>query len=526
MTAIHRDGRLVDNTHTDARQQGTRQLWFLGIAFVMSVFMPILLVAAVDDGGRSTAWIITLAISVWSGLRLAWIISRGKPYLFEFMFWLFVYIFFGLAASVQIRSGVVATTTPDVLPEMDWPTSLFLLGSLVMFELGRLLVRRPADQSEDTPTRIRQINKNVAWALLFFGLLMNAYYVSQQGIGSFFQDRYSRQAARDVSFADPTVAAIVQALAWIPLLVAAGAFAYLRKQRRAQGLSGRYGLLVLFAAAGVVLVVNPISGARFTAGTVMFALVCYLGIFKTPTLVRLSLSGIIVAFLFLFPILDVFRTVSGTADRPGFFDEYAGNADYDAFWQVANTLSYISVEGITWGRQALGVLFFWVPRSIWPDKPVDTGILLANFKGYSFTNLSSPLWAEFAINFGVVCTLLIMVGFGAGMVKLDLRLPRAFAVGGTAAIIGAILPAYMIILLRGSLLQASGGLFVMLASMTLLGVGGQENRRIRPAGRPGTRGIDGSGLRPVFTAAVRRRFAAVDEDTVTVLTRTLRRSAE
>jgi len=489
MTVIRHDGRLVDTADTDAQQQGTRQLWFLGVAFVMSVFMPILLVAAVDDGGRSSAWIITLAIAVWSGLRLAWIISRGKPYLFEFMFWLFVYIFFGLAASVQIRSGVVATTTPSVLPDLDWPTSLFLLGSLVMFEIGRLLVRRPADQADSVPTKIRQINKNVAWGLLFFGLLMNAYYVSQQGIGSFFQDRYTRQAARDVSFADPTIAAIVQALAWIPLLVAAGAFAYLRKQRRAQGLSGKYGFLVIVAAAGVVLVVNPISGARFTAGTVMFALVCYLGIFRTPTLVRLSLSGIIVAFLFLFPILDAFRTVAGTADRPGFFDEYAGNADYDAFWQVANTLSYISVEGITWGRQALGVLFFWVPRSVWPDKPVDTGILLANFKGYSFTNLSAPLWAEIAINLGVVCTLLIMVGIGAGMVKLDLRLPRAFVVGGTAAIIGAILPAYMIILLRGSLLQASGGLFVMLASMLLLGVGGQRTDGVGAVNGPDRGGL-------------------------------------
>jgi hypothetical protein len=205
--------------------------------------------------------------------------------------------------------------------------------------------------------------------------------------------------------------------------------------------------------------------------------------------VRLSLSGIIVAFLFLFPILDAFRTVAGTADRPGFFDEYAGNADYDAFWQVANTLSYISVEGITWGRQALGVLFFWVPRSVWPDKPVDTGILLANFKGYSFTNLSAPLWAEIAINLGVVCTLLIMVAIGAGMVKLDLRLPRAFVVGGTAAIIGAILPAYMIILLRGSLLQASGGLFVMLASMLLLGVGGQRTDGVGAVNGPDRGGL-------------------------------------
>ena len=474
-----RDPAAIDAVHAEHLQQGTKQLWFLLVAFVLSVLMPILLVAEVDDGGRSSAWTVTLAICVWSGLRLAWIISQGKPYLFEFMFWLYVYIFFGLAASVQILGGDIASTTPDIAPEMDWPTALFLLGSLFTFEIGRLLVRRAAPGAEHTVGGTRQINKRVAWILLILGLLMNVYFVSQSGLASFFQDRYTRQAARASGFADPTVAAVVGALAWIPLLVAAGAFVYLRKQRKAQGLSGRYGPLVLIAAVGVLVVVNPISGARFTAGTVMFALVCYLGIFRTQRMVRLSLSGIIVAFLFLFPALDAFRTATGTVARAGFFDEYAGNADYDSVWQVANTLSYISSEGITWGRQALGVLTFWLPRSIWPDKPIDTGILLANFRGYSFTNLSAPLWAEFAINVGVICTLLVMIGFGAAIVVLDLRLPRAFAIGGTAAVIGAILPAYMIILLRGSLLQASGGLFVMIASMAFLGAG--SNKRTDPA---------------------------------------------
>ncbi len=73
-----------------------------------------------------------------------------------------------------------------------------------------------------------------------------------------------------------------------------------------------------------------------------------------------------------------------------------------------------------------------------------------------------------------------MVGFGAGLLTLDRRLPRAFSAGGTAAIIGAILPAYMIILLRGSLLQASGGLFVMIAGMVLLGAGSNKVTAAQP----------------------------------------------
>src|SRR6478609_11023575 len=156
MTYTWRVDPAIDATQLDHQHQGTRQLWFLTVAFVLSLLMPILLVAQVPDGGRSSAWVITLAICVWSGLRLAWIIAQGKPYLFEFMFWLFVYIFFGLAATVQIRSGEIASTTPDMVPDLDWPTVLFLLGSLLAFEIGRLFVRRPGDGTQDGAAGAKQ----------------------------------------------------------------------------------------------------------------------------------------------------------------------------------------------------------------------------------------------------------------------------------------------------------------------------------------------------------------------------------
>jgi len=72
-------------------EQPIRQLWLLfrrvrdGSPVLRCCF-----VALVPRRCRSGAWTVTLAIMVWSGFRTAWIITRGKPYLFEFMFWLFV----------------------------------------------------------------------------------------------------------------------------------------------------------------------------------------------------------------------------------------------------------------------------------------------------------------------------------------------------------------------------------------------------------------------------------------------------
>ena len=62
------------------------------------------------------AWMLTIAMAVWAGIRLSYSSSRGDAQLFDFFFWLFAYIFMGLAPTVQMRSGLLSTTTPGMNP--------------------------------------------------------------------------------------------------------------------------------------------------------------------------------------------------------------------------------------------------------------------------------------------------------------------------------------------------------------------------------------------------------------------------
>ena len=91
--------------------------------------------------------------------------------------------------------------------------------------------------------------------------------------------------------------------------------------------------------------------------------------------------------------------------------------------------------------------------------------MLAERRGYSFSNLSAPLWAEGYINFGIVGVVLLFFGFGVLVQRLDSQGAAALRLGGAAALPASILPFYVFILLRGSLLQATGSLVVMIASM-------------------------------------------------------------
>lgn len=467
---ISSDG--ADNVTGSAR--ASRAVWFFVSGTVLALIVPVLLVVQVSNDGRSGAWWVTLLICTWSGFRLAWIIGRGRPALFEFFFWLYVYVFFGLAATVQFRSGDFSSTTPGMSPAVEFPTALLIAGSLVAFEFGRLVVRGRSSAAPAMVSHPRGIKPGATWLLLVLGLLFMAFYVSKLGVASFFQSRDTRATARSDSFSDASTGAVVEALSWIPLLVAAGAFAWRRRARKAVGLSGRFGLVALAAAACVLVVVNPISGARFTSGTVLFALVSYTGIFRSVRRVRFALAGLVFAFLFLFPIADAFRGATVKVSRGGFFLEYAGNPDYDSVWQIANSVTYVTIRSITWGGQFIGVILFWVPRSIWAAKPTDTGILLANFRGYTVTNLSAPIWAEAVTNGGRTFAVIVLAGMGYLFLKLDRRLGVSLLSGGVGAVAGAIFPAYMIILLRGSLLQASGGFFVMAGSLLLIGSGGKQ----------------------------------------------------
>jgi hypothetical protein len=451
-------------------------LGFTVLAALLAAVVPLALLSQVPDVGRDQAWVLTLLLIVWAGLRLAMVIVVGRPMLFDFFFWMFVYVFMGIAPTVQIRSGLISRTTQGIDQSLEVPTALLVCVGVLCYEIGRLAgysrerrrrvipLATPEPTVETPATGVRAFP---TFLLLGAGIAFSLYFISKVGVGSLFGSRDQAFAARSGAWTDPAVRSMMYALAIYPLLVGVGALAQLRRTA-AKALAGVYGGLVLVGIGVLLTVVNPISSARYSVGTVLFALAVYAGALLTPARVRVTLIIALAGLIFLFPLADAFRRPEVNLVRDGFFGEYQGNPDYDAFWQVANSFSYTLDGLIEPGRQALGSILFWVPRSIWPDKPVDTGILLAQYRGYSFQNLSAPLWAEFMVNGGLA---VLIVGFllvGYFLRVMDSRLLPAFRASGYWAIVGAIFPVYMTILLRGSLLQATGAVAVAVACLLVV----------------------------------------------------------
>lgn len=460
-------------------EAATRFRNVLGVAVlgaILAAAVPLSLLALVPDVGRGQAWILTLILVVWAGVRLALIIGVGRPMLFDFFFWMFVYVFMGIAPTVQIRSGLISRTTQGIDESLELPTAALVCLGVICYEIGRFAAYGHEYSKRTTGLRthgivplqaVTQVRTWPTLVLVGVGFVFSLYFISRVGLGSLFGSRDQAFAARSAAWTDPAVRSIMYAVAIYPLLVGIGALVQLRRTTT-KSLKFAYSGLIAVGVAVLLTVVNPLSSARYSLGTVLFALAVYAGALLTLARVRAALAAALAGLIFLFPLADAFRRPEVNLVRNGFFGEYQGNPDYDAFWQVANAFSYDLDRLVEPGRQALGSILFWVPRSLWPDKPVDTGILLAQYRGYRFENLSAPLWAEFLVNGGIVALIAGFLLVGYFLRVMDNRLLPAFQASGYWAIVGAIFPVYMTILLRGSLLQATGAVAVALACLLVV----------------------------------------------------------
>ena len=179
--------------------------------------------------------------------------------------------------------------------------------------------------------------------------------------------------------------------------------------------------------------------------------------------------------LVVFPFADRFRYEDGGDPQPDSGSLLAPLTvkDYDQVGMFANTISFAHAgEGHTYGRQFAGTLLFFVPRSVWHAKPVDSGVRVGEWMGMRNTNLSSPLWAELWLDFGPLGMLLGFVLAGYGCDRLDRAYVRRTVddtgPGNVLAVVVPLVAGYGFILLRGPLLQAAGRVAIAVVCVALV----------------------------------------------------------
>lgn len=444
----------------------SRSAWAYAAGIVLTVVVPIWIISQATDVSPFTeSWVITLASMEIAGFSLTVLLAQDEFKPFQMIFWAYYYVFLGAAPLVQLRLLVSPETTPSLDFGQASTASLLVLVSEIFFIAGVGLKSR-SGSSESSGTRRRSLDSSKLNVALLLALAVSLAYISIIGFGTLFMPRDTHDLVVANKISDSNTRYLLGDFVSLGSLILVVASVQAIRSPKAGVKVSR--LLAGALAVTLLLIVNPIDSPRYAFLTVALALLACLGMFRTLSRYKIIGASIVLGLLTVFPVLDLFRqNLNGSAKFTGVIEALTGG-DYDSFGQVINTAWYVEKFGITWGNQLWGVIGFLVPRSIWADKPLDTGVMLAHAKHYHFSNLSCPLPAEIYINFGWIGLVLGMLVVGFFVSAADSRANVELKAGGSLAPTSMVLPFYMILMLRGSLLQSTATFVIMLLTWWLI----------------------------------------------------------
>jgi hypothetical protein len=443
--------------------------------------LPVGVACQPGPGPRDTAFWLQLALCCYAGARLCAMVLTARRRLIQGACWLFVYIAMGVAPLAQ--AVLDRTPTPVVGPRADTVLAVALvLGGVVAFDVGALLARhrtRPRRSSRRAATVHRpRLYLLAAAAFLCSGLMI----VQLGGPAVFFNSREAISESIDAATGGPVGAAaasqagsaLLRGFGTVPAVLALlFVTRWLVTSRTARR---RPGIVLLWCAllALNAVVNNPVSNPRYWFLTVLFALL-FTAFPRSPVMYRGALALGVVIALVIFPFADRFRYEDSGDRRPDSDSLLVPLTlkDYDQIGMFANTISFAHAgEGHTYGRQLSGTVLFFVPRSVWHGKPVDSGVRVGEWMGMRNTNLSSPLWAELWLDFGPLGMLLGFALVGYACDRADRAYVRRTVddtgPGNVLAVVVPLVAGYSFILLRGPLLQAAGRVAIAVLCVALV----------------------------------------------------------
>ena len=404
----------------------------------------------------TSAAIVIGVCSAYSGVRFGWTCFGRTPDLMAGFFWMFMYIFAGLAPLVQLAGHQWPLGT-GITDAQALAAAVVMLVFLLAFDVGRGFARRAKPSGPPD----RELNPGRLLPVVVFAFLASAYELFRIGsVGVLFDSRRALNRAISSGSAPSLIPPLIHlVLLGLPMFIGA----YLLIAASKTGRIGPRPLATLLTVAATLILINPISSARYAFGTVALGLLLVALLPLKMTIYRCLMLGTSSVIIFAFQVFSLYRYEDSAGSVGVRLDPYAQlrHGDYDAFQQAAHAIEWVQATGFH-PQQLLGPLVFWVPRVWWPDKPYDTGIVVAEFIGLVNNNLSEPIPAEMYVAGGWLLVALSGLLLGYAWRRMDQRL-ALFGPTGFIGLVVPILAAYQFILLRGSLLQAMARLTVILA---------------------------------------------------------------
>lgn len=326
----------------------------------------------------TAVWCLLLKTDFFSGYKI---------------FYLFSLFFFGIAPLVQYKNSVSFFGARQLLKNEYLLQNLLIIFLLFGFHFLYKIFHHKFKFKINIELKYKSISNHyfLVISLLF---LLNKILVYPV----FSLDNFFLRGNFTLLYDNPQalVSVVFMFIFILPLLFCLHLFILWKKNLSVY----RFLILLLLLLAGFPTVLSR---------TVLAVLSVPILFFLVPNLMKKNnfVLVFIVGFFYMFPFLDQFRKVSSLKQLNFNVDfEVFNTAHFDSYYNFALILNDMPIQ---WGRQLLGVLFFFIPRDMWVDKPLGSGALMAQKLNMTFDNLSANYFAEGFINFGYIGILFFLV---------------------------------------------------------------------------------------------------------------------
>lgn len=421
--------------------------------------LPVLQHSLASNQTSNFQFYLSVAIQWYVVIRANYLTKAGKLTTARIFVFGFHYVSSGLANEMSFLLNYHSG--------LDYYVDLSQLNKSLLFSFISLIVldfSLPSSEIKLSVIQIKNISMSVFKFYVFLSTLLLLLYITQTGIPAILSSRESvSENIAGGALASGNIALsglYVSATKIFPLIV--NAFALILRKHFSQNIRR----LIYMNSVLLLFINNPISTPRYQFAIFIVVIIfCfdYLGKNRSVT----QLFSLILIVVLIFPSLDFARTSERI--RPSYslsksFEQLALK-DFDQVLMGALTLNIIQERSTLFpvGKQILGEVGAFVPRSIWVNKPLDASIPIARYFNLKNENLSVPLWAEGYLSFRYIGVFAFPMMLGLAFRRINVSKNLIASQVFQSFLLGS-----LFIILRGTLMQYGGLLFAAIVSIILV----------------------------------------------------------
>lgn len=406
----------------------------MGKAILLGAYVIISVFLFANFATEIEVWASFFVSNVVLFTLLWWHLFKEREYSpFISVYIVFNFLFFIIAPILQLR--VIGSKNADFLTNLPYTSSGIIYANvlIVVFTISFFCAYTLLKKTRKTTLISFNIESEKRLPLVLVGILGLSLFVFIASY-DFVINEMSR--ARWASFSAGTTALLIwkKLLFVVPLGGVFLSVQYYKCARRSSKNLLAIALVLILFLLLLLWFKNPLVEKRNALGPIYISIIFLF----VPRLLNNNVKTMFFMFftmIIVFP-LSAIITHTRSSLREIFIqprlllDEFEGEGvgevfntlHYDAFINIVATIDYVKYEGFSYGYQLLSAFLFFVPRKVWPDKPITTGQLvgehLIDNYGFNFSNLSNPMVSEGYINFGVVGVILLALALAYTIVYL------------------------------------------------------------------------------------------------------------